>query len=103
MLIGYSITQSNMYQTNNSSSLFFGAEIAIVFFESERKHVTFLTSVSPFVDFQVFRSGKHFSTSGEGTWKWFLSGVYSDMIYQFVFGFERFSFSDALFPKTNMI
>ena len=62
-----------------------------------------LTCVSPLVDLQVLRSGKHFSTAGEGTWEWFLSGVYSDMIYKFVFGFERFSFSDALFPEADMV
>lgn len=59
--------------------------------------------MSSLVDLQVLRSGKYFSTSGEGTWKWFLSGVHSNVIYKFVFGFERFSFSGTFFPVTDMV
>lgn len=63
----------------------------------------FFTCVCSFVDFQIFRSGKYFSTAGEWTRKRFLSRVNSDMIHKFIFCFKRFPFPAALFPKANVI
>jgi len=62
-----------------------------------------LTCVCPLVDFQIFRSGKYFSTAGEWTGKRFLSGVHSDMIHKFVLSFKRLSLSWTFFPKTDMV
>lgn len=63
----------------------------------------FFTGVCSFMDFQIFRSGKYFSTSGERTRKRFLSGVHSDMIHKFILCFKRFPFPGTFFPKANVI
>ncbi len=63
----------------------------------------FLTGVCSFMDFQIFRSGKYFSTAGEWTRKRFLSGVHSDMIHKFILCFKRFSFPGTFFPNANVI
>lgn len=63
----------------------------------------FFTGVRSFVNFEIFRSGKYFSTARERTGKRFLSGVHSDMIHKFVLCFKRFSFPGTLFPKANVI
>lgn len=52
-----------------------------------------------FVNFQVFRSSKNFAARWEWTRKRFFAGVHSDVIDQFVFGFERSSISRASGPK----
>lgn len=57
----------------------------------------------PLVDFKIFRSGKNFSTAWEGAGERFLSGVHTDVIHKFVFGFKRFAFPRTLFPKTDMV
>ena len=69
----------------------------------KRPLCTDLTSVSPFVNFKIFRSGKYFATAGERTGKGLFSGVYSDMIYKFVFGFEWFPFSGAVLPEADVV
>jgi len=56
------------------------------------------------VDFQIFRSGKYFSTTGEWTRKRFLPGVHSNVIHKFIIlCFKRFPFPGTLFPKANVI
>ena len=75
----------------------------VTFTDVSETEIKSLTCVSPLVDLQVFRSSKYFSTAGERTWEWFLSGVHSDMIYQFVLGFKWLSFSGTLFPEADMV
>lgn len=62
-----------------------------------------LTGVSPFVDFEVFWSREHFATAGERAREGFLPCVHSDMINQFVFGFERLALSRALLPEADVV
>lgn len=52
-----------------------------------------------FVNFQVFRSSKNFAARWEWTRERFFAGVHSDVIDQFVFGFERSSISRASGPE----
>lgn len=63
----------------------------------------FFTGVCSFMDFQIFRSGKYFSTAGKWTRKRFLSGVHSDVIHKFILCFKRFPFPGTFFPKANVI
>lgn len=39
-----------------------------------------ITCMGPLMDFEVLRSGEHFSTAREGAGKGFLSGVHADVI-----------------------
>ena len=47
-----------------------------------------LTSMSSLVNFEIFRSRKHFTAAHVRTRKRFLARVHSDVVYQLVFGFE---------------
>lgn len=61
-----------------------------------------LTGMCPFVNFEVFRSCKHFAAAGEGAGEWFLSSVYADVIHQFVFRFEGPTVPRAALPETRV-
>ena len=54
------------------------------------------------VNFEVLRSGKHFSTSGEWTWEGFLARVNSNVVDQLVLGFEGLPCPGAILPIANV-
>lgn len=60
------------------------------------------TCVRARVNLEVFRPSKHFPAVWESAGERFLPSVYPDVVYQFIFGFKRLSFSQAFFPHTNM-
>lgn len=59
--------------------------------------------MDPFVNLEVFRSGKDFSASRKGAGKGFLTRMHTYMVDQLVFGFERSALSRAIVPETCMI
>ena len=56
-----------------------------------------------FMDFEVFTSCKDFATARERTRERFLASVDTDVIDEFVFGFERFASSWTVEPETCVI
>lgn len=56
-----------------------------------------------FVDFQIFRPGEYFPTSGERTGEWFLACVYTDVVDEFVLGLKRFPFSRTVLPEADVV
>ncbi len=61
------------------------------------------TCMSPLVNLEIFTSGKHFTTAGEGARKWFLARVHTNVIHKFVLGFERPSIATATLPEAGVI
>lgn len=64
--------------------------------------ILILTCMCPFVNLQIFRSGKYFPAAGEWTRKGFFPCVHSNVVHQLVFGFEGSSVSRAALPKTRV-
>lgn len=62
-----------------------------------------LTCMCSFVDFQIFRSGEYFPTSGERAWERFLARVHTDVVDEFVLGLKRFPFSRAVLPVADVV
>ncbi len=59
--------------------------------------------MSPFMNLEIFRSGKHFSTSWKRTREWLLSGVDPNVVDQLVLGLKWLSNSWTVVPKTNVV
>ena len=59
--------------------------------------------MSSLVNFEVFTPGKHFTTAREGARKRFLARVHTNVIHQFVLGFERSSIATATLPEAGVI
>ena len=55
------------------------------------------------MDFEVFTSCEDFATAWERAWERFLAGVDTDVIDQFVFGFERFAGAWTVEPEASVI
>lgn len=55
------------------------------------------------MNFQIFASRKHFTTTGKRTVKRFFPGVHSNMVHQFVFGLKRSTVSRTVLPITRVI
>lgn len=55
-----------------------------------------------FVNLQILRSGENLSTAGKHTGERFLAGMHSDMVDQFIFGFEGSTISGASLPKASV-
>ena len=62
-----------------------------------------LTSMGASMNFKIFTSSKYFSTCGKRTWKWLLTGVYTNMIHKLIFSFECFTCSWAIKPIACVI
>lgn len=75
------------------------SSVAALKFTLER----FFTGVCPLVNFQIFRAREHFATAWERTRERLLPRVHSDVIDQFVFGFERFPLSCAVLPEADVV
>lgn len=70
------------------------------------RHIMILlvpTCMCSFVDFQIFRSGEYFPTSGERAWERFLARVHTDVVDEFVLGLKRFPFSWAVLPEADVV
>ena len=61
------------------------------------------TCMCSFVDFQIFRPGEYFPTSGERAWERFLARVHADVVDEFVLGLKRFPFSRAVLPEADVV
>ena len=57
----------------------------------------------PFVDLEVLRPGKDFTTSWEGAGKRLLSGVDPDMVHQLVLGLEWPTLPRAPIPEAGVV
>lgn len=59
--------------------------------------------MSPFVDFQIFRTGKNFAASRKRTRERLFAGMDADVIDQLVFGLKWAPIATAFLPKANVI
>ena len=59
--------------------------------------------MNSFVNFQIFRSSKEFSTASEGAGEGFLSSMDPDMIHQLILGLEGFLLARAVLPVTGIV
>merc|ERR1740129_2663795 len=59
--------------------------------------------MNSFMNLQVFRSSKRFSTGRKWTGERFLSGMNSHMVDEFILGFEPFLLPLTVVPVTSVI
>ena len=70
--------------------------------QNESFEPSILTGVSSFVYLEVLTASKHFAAAGKQTRKWFLSGMYSDVVDKLVLGLERPQTTAAVQPQTDV-
>lgn len=56
-----------------------------------------------FVDFQIFRPGEYFPTSGERARERFLARVHADVVDEFVLGLKRLALPRAVLPVADVV